>query len=70
MLQRASKSVADCHRRANECVDKAARASNPEDQLFYLDMADRWLFLARSYEFTERSSAVSNELDRRTKGRE
>ena len=51
---RASQLVADCHRRAIECAEKARATISSTDREFFLDMERRWLFLARIYEFTDR----------------
>lgn len=64
MLQRTAKLVADCHQHAVDCAEKAKTASTPEDREFYLGMQRRWTFLATSYEFTDRLSNVTDELDR------
>jgi hypothetical protein len=50
---RASQLVADCHRRAIECAEKARATISSTDREFFLDMERRWLFLARIYEFTD-----------------
>jgi hypothetical protein len=65
MLQKTSELVADCHRRAFECNENAKAATNAEDRQFYLDMERRWLFLARSYELTDRLTTMSDDIDRR-----
>ena len=63
----ASQLVADCHRRAIECAEKAKATTSNTDREFCLDMEGRWLFLARIYEFT---GSPSNELDRHQNERE
>ena len=69
MLQKTSKLVAQCHDRATECARSAKGAQTEEDRAFYLNMERRWLFLARSYEFTDRLGSISTELDRHHKRR-
>jgi hypothetical protein len=64
MLQRTAKLVADCYQRAAESAQRARNAQNASDREFYLDMERRWMFLADSYEFTDRVTSMSNELDR------
>ena len=64
MLQRTAKLVADCCQRAAESAQRARNAQNASDREFYLDMERRWMFLANSYEFTDRVTSASNELDR------
>jgi hypothetical protein len=60
----ASQLVADCRQRAIECAEKAKATTSNTDREFFLDMEGRWLFLAGIYEFTDRRSSLSNELDR------
>ena len=50
MLQNLSEEIRECLRHAEECKRLSKIALN------YLDMEQRWLNLARSYEFTERLS--------------
>jgi len=64
MLQRTATLVADCHRRAAESAQSAKNAHNVSEREFYLDVERRWLYLANSYELTDRVTSVSNELDR------
>jgi hypothetical protein len=64
MLQRTAKLVADCYQRAAESAQGARNAQNASDREFYLDMERRWMFLANSYEFTNRVTSMSNERDR------
>jgi hypothetical protein len=45
--------VEDCHRQAAECSRLAAKEPIPKLKQVYLDMRDRWLELALSYEFPE-----------------
>jgi hypothetical protein len=52
MLRRLSKEIAECYRRAGD-----ARGEQEYDIIVkqdFLDMEQRWLSLAHSYEFTER----------------
>lgn len=65
MLQRTAELVVDCHQRALEYAERARCAQTPDDREFYLDMERRWLYLARSYEFTDRLDALTRELDGR-----
>src|SRR5712671_3810904 len=60
----ASQLVADCRQRAIECAEKAKATTSNTDRQFFLDMEGGWVFLARIYEFTDRRSSLSNELDR------
>jgi PAS domain-containing protein len=53
MLEGLSEPVRACHERALEAKCKADETSDPVLKASYLDMERRWLFLARSYGFTE-----------------
>ena len=57
MLQNLSKDIRECYRRAEECRHKAQTASTELMKANFLQMEQRWLSLARSYEVTE---SVSN----------
>ncbi len=54
MLQQLSAEIAECYRHAEDCRRKAeeTRVSTAKEEL--LEMEQRWLFLARNYELTER----------------
>jgi hypothetical protein len=54
MLQNLSEEIRECLRRAEECGRLSKTALNPSAIKDYLDMEQRWLNLARSYEFAER----------------
>jgi hypothetical protein len=56
MLQNLSEEIRECLRRAEECKRLSKTALIPSAIKDYLDMEQRWLDLARSYEFTERLS--------------
>jgi len=56
MLQNLSEQIRECLRRAEECKRLAKAALTPSAIKDYLDMEQRWLNLARSYEFSERLS--------------
>src|SRR5262245_52793062 len=53
MLQKLSEQIRACHERAAEARDKAEATADPTPRADFLDMETRWLFLARSYQFTE-----------------
>jgi len=53
MLQKLSEQIRTCHERAAEARDKAETTADPALRAEFLDMESRWLFLARSYQFTE-----------------
>jgi hypothetical protein len=69
MLKGLSEQVADCLRRAAECKELAALATNPSDQEFYLEREQAWLKLMRSYELSERVGLLVQELTRRKRSR-
>jgi hypothetical protein len=59
MLQSLSEEIRECLRRAEKCKRWAKTALTPSAIKDYLDMEQRWLNLARSYEFSERLSAFT-----------
>ena len=56
MLTKLSEEIAECYRRAQEARQKAEEASDPSIKRDFLGLERRWMFLAHSYEFTERLS--------------
>jgi hypothetical protein len=48
----------ECYRRAEEARQKAEAASDPYLKADFLDSERRWLYLAHSYEFSERLSLI------------
>jgi hypothetical protein len=56
MLQNLSEEIRECLRRAEECKQLSKSALTPSATKEYLEMEQRWLALARSYEFAERLS--------------
>lgn len=65
MPQNVSDIIQDCHRRAAECRTWATRERNAGSREHYLRMEERWLKLARSYEFTGQLSDFTSEVKRR-----
>jgi hypothetical protein len=59
MLNNLSAQIRECLLHAEDCARQAARQNCPKLKADFLDMERRWLFLARSYELTERVSAFS-----------
>ena len=59
-----SEQIRECLRHAEDCARKAAAQTCPKLKDDFLDMERRWLFLARSYEFTERITDFSAETKR------
>jgi hypothetical protein len=61
MLQNLSEEIRECLRRAEECRLLSKTAPSPAAIKGYLDMEERWLTLARSYEFSERLSRFTEQ---------
>jgi two-component sensor histidine kinase/PAS domain-containing protein len=53
VLQQLSEQVRECHKRAAEAKAQAEAIADPALKRSYLDLEDRWLFMARSHMFTE-----------------
>jgi hypothetical protein len=53
MLKSLSAEIRECHEHAEDCARNAAAQSDPVLKQDFLDMERRWLFLARSYEFSQ-----------------
>jgi hypothetical protein len=45
--------VNDCYRRADECRERAERASSPSSEAMFRKLEQQWLELARSCELDE-----------------
>jgi hypothetical protein len=54
MLLKLSAEIAECYRHAEDCAARAKRESDAALRDDWRAMEKRWLFLARSYELTER----------------
>jgi hypothetical protein len=61
-----NKEVRECRLHAEHCEDKARLQSDPQLRQDFLEMQQRWLSLARSYEFLERLEPLSA-LEEKTK---
>src|SRR5215475_8443946 len=64
MLRKLSSEMADCYAHAETCARMAAQAAGKERD-DYLGLQQRWLTLARSYDFSERLNDFSEENTRR-----
>lgn len=64
MLNNLSEQIRECLRHAEDCARQAAAQTCPNLKDDFLDMERRWLFLARSYEFTERVTDFTAETKR------
>ena len=49
-----SEDIRECYQLAEDCARRAKAEADPELRKDFLEMERRWLFLARSYEFTRR----------------
>lgn len=67
MLQQLSDQVRECHQRAADAKARADATYDPALKKSYFDLQDRWLFLARSYTFTE---SLQDFVDQRPKAEE
>ena len=65
MLQNVGKEVRECYRRAEACRRRADAATDPREKAEFLTMEERWLYLARSYEFCRTLSDFTAYLDKR-----
>jgi len=64
MLRNLSEEIRECYRHAEDCARKAASHTDPQTRSDFMELETRWLFLARSYEFTERLTDFSDETKR------
>lgn len=62
MLVRPSDRIQACYERAEEA--ERCAGTEPGDQAFHLEMAKRWILLARSYEFADSLERFLNDQDR------
>jgi hypothetical protein len=67
MLNKLAEEIAECHRRAAECREKADQSNDPEMKRDLFALERSWLFLASSYELSERLSDFTDEAERRKK---
>ena len=61
LLQNLSEDIHECLGRAEECKRLSKTALSASAIKDYFDMEQRWLNLARSYEFTERLSRFTGQ---------
>jgi len=64
VLKNLSEEIRECLLHAENCARKAAAQSCPKLKQDFLELERRWLYLARSYEFTERLTDFSVETKR------
>jgi hypothetical protein len=56
--------IRKCLRKAEDCALQAAIQIDPKLKRDFLALEESWLFLARSYEYHERQSNLSDEAKR------
>jgi hypothetical protein len=61
MLGNLSEQIRECLQHAEDCRRQAGAQTCLQLKEDFLDMERRWVFLARSYEFTERLANFSDE---------
>jgi hypothetical protein len=54
MLSNLSEQIKECYAHAEECARRAATQTDPRLKQDFLDMEQRWLSLAKSYELSQR----------------
>ncbi len=59
MFVKLNEQARECRQYADHCAAKAGLQTDPKLHQVYLDMQQRWLSLARSYEFAERLEFLS-----------
>jgi hypothetical protein len=64
VLKNLSVEIRECLQHAENCARQAAAQADPKLKEDFSEMERRWLFLARSYEFTERLGDFSDETKR------
>ena len=65
MLNTLSEQVRECLRHAEDCAQRAAAQADPKLKQDFLQLEQKWLSLARSFQLTERLTAFSGEAQRR-----
>ena len=66
VLNNLSEQIRECLQHAENCARKAAAQTDSKLREDFLELEQRWLFLARSYELTERLGNFSDEAKRDT----
>jgi hypothetical protein len=65
MLPKLTGEIAECYRHATEIRERARTAGDEVTKQDFLDMEQRWLSLAHSYEFAARLSNFTDKVKRR-----
>jgi hypothetical protein len=66
MLRNLSEEIRGCYRHAEDSARKAAAQIDPNLKKDFLDLEQRWLRLARSYEFAARLTDFNRETKRQS----
>jgi hypothetical protein len=61
VLNNLREEIRECYRHAEDCALKAIAHADPQLKQEFFDLEQRWLFLAHSYEFSERLTNLSDE---------
>jgi hypothetical protein len=61
VLNNLNEQIRECLQHAENCARKAAAQTDSKLREDFLELEQRWLFLARSYELTERLGDFSDE---------
>ena len=69
MFVKLSEQARECRLYADHCAAKAGLQTDPKLRQVYLHMQQRWLSLARSYEFSERLEFLSAVEERNKEAR-
>jgi hypothetical protein len=64
MLNNLSEQVRECLRHAEGCAQRAAAQADPKLKQDFLQLEQKWLSLARSFQLTERLTDFSGEAQR------
>jgi hypothetical protein len=65
MLLKLTGEIAECYGHATDARERAKTTDNETTKQDFLDTERRWLSLAHSYEFAERLSNFTAEVERR-----
>ena len=65
MLPNETEEVRECLRREEECARQAKAQFDTKFRQAFLDLEQRWLRLARSYELSERLDSAADSLEPR-----
>ena len=67
MLVQLSEQIGECYRHAEKATRRMANsATNPNTKADFLDVERRWLFLAHSYELSDRLQHLTDRCRKRT----